>query len=193
MFGFIKPYYRFVGVDGSQDLGVVCVANRYIVLGSVLLLSLAFIGGISVVGLLQSSERIGSSGIVVQPPPPPPPPPPAPAPPPPEPKIEIDVFADSGCTQKISSVQWGSVQAGGSVSRVVYVRNSGDYGVVLSLVASNWSPAVAEDYMSLSWDYSGGLLGSGAVAQVTLTLSVDAGVSGVSSFSFDVVIVGSAS
>ena len=168
------------------------MVNRFVVFGSVLLLSLALVGGMSVVGLLQSSERIGSSGIVVQPPPPPPPPAP-PSPPPPEPKIEIDVFADGGCSQPISSVKWGSVEAGGSVSRGVYVRNSGDYGVVLSLAASNWSPEVAEGYMSLSWDYGGGELGSGAVVRVNLKLSVDAGVSGVSSFSFDVVIVGSAS
>ncbi len=167
------------------------MANRYVIFGTVLLMSLAFIGGISVVGLLQSSERIGSSGIVVQSPPPPPPS--SPSPPPPEPKIEIDVFSDSGCTQSISSIQWGSVQAGGSVSRVVYVKNSGDYGVVLSLGTSNWSPTVAEDYMSLSWDYSGSELSAGAVVRVVIRLSVASNVSGVSSFSFDVVIVGSAS
>lgn len=168
------------------------MVSKSMVFASLLVVSLAFISGISVVGLLQSSERLGTSGIVTQPPPPPPPPPPAPPPPPPEPEIEIDVYSDSGCTQPISSVEWGSIMAGGSVSRTVYVRNSGDYGVVLSLSTSNWSPAGASDDLHLSWDYDGGGLGPGQVVGVTLRLSVDSGTSGFSGFSFDIVITGSA-
>ena len=93
----------------------------------------------------------------------------------------------------MSSVDWGSVEAGGSVGRVVYVKNSGDGGVVLSLVTENWSPAAAADYLVLSWDYDGSVLGSGGVVGVTLTLDVDSSVSGVDDFGFDIVIVASAS
>ena len=84
-------------------------------------------------GLLQSTERVGSSGIIVQPPPPPPPPPPPrPPSPPPEPSIEIDIFSDGACTQPLSSVVWGVIEAGSFVNRIIYVRNSGDDGVTLS-------------------------------------------------------------
>ena len=159
----------------------------------VLVGALALVSGFSVMGLLQSSERIGSSGIVVRPAPPPAPPSPPPSPPPPEPSIEIDVYGDEGCTVVLSSVDWGSVEAGGSVSRVVYVKNSGDGGVVLSLVTENWSPSAAADYLALSWDYDGGVLGPGGVVGVTLTLDVDSSVSGVDGFGFDIVVVASAS
>lgn len=161
----------------------------------VLVGALALVSGFSVMGLLQSSERIGSSGIVVRPAPPPSPPspPPSPSPPPPEPSIEIDVFRDEGCTQPLSSVQWGSVEQGSSVSRVVYVKNNGETSVGLSLLAENWSPSVAANYLSLSWDYDGEALGDGAVMRVALTLSVDSSVSGIGDFSFDIVIIGSAS
>jgi len=64
----------------------------------VLMGALALVSGFSVMGLLQSSERIGASGIVVRPAPPPDPPSPPPSPPPPEPSIEIDVYGDEGCT-----------------------------------------------------------------------------------------------
>lgn len=157
--------------------------------GSLVVLSLSLVGLVSVVGLLQSTERVGSSGIVVQPPPLPPPLPP---PPPPEPSVEIDVYADAGCTQVLSSVEWGSVQPGGSVKRVIFIKNSGDAGVDLTLSTDNWSPAGAADKMQLFWDYGGGTLAAGVVVEVKLTLSVSSSISGVSSFSFDVVITGSA-
>lgn len=159
-----------------------------------MVISLVFIGGVSVVGLLQSTERVGSSGIVVQPPPPPPPPPPSSPPqsPPPEPDIEIDVYGDAACTQVISSVGWGEIEAGSSKTRVVYVKNNGDDGVSLSLLTENWNPSGASNYLQLSWDYNGSTIVSGEVRQITLTLSVSSSASGINGFSFDIVIIGSA-
>ena len=118
---------------------------------------------------------------------------PQPSPPPPEPTIEIDVYSDSACTQPMSSVSWGSIEAGSSVNRVLYVKNSGDDTVTLSLHTDNWDPAGAEDDLHLSWDYDGSALDSGAALKVTLTLSVDGSTNGINDFSFDIIITGSAS
>ena len=156
-------------------------------------MTVILVGGVSVVGLLQSTERVGSSGIIVQPPPPPPPPPPpSPPSPPPEPDIEIDIFSDGACTQPLSSVAWGEIEAGSSVDRVIYVKNSGDEGVTLSLMTDNWSPNGVDNYMQLSWDYDGNTLGSGVVLEVTLTLAVSPSATGINNFSFDIIITGSA-
>jgi len=148
------------------------------------------VGGISVVGLLQSTERVGTSGIVTKPPPPSPPPPP---PPPPEPTVKIDIYSDYECTQPLSAVDWGSIRVGGSVQKTVYIKNSGDQTVSLSLSTENWTPAAAADYMTLSWDYDGSGLGSGAVVGVTMTLTIASSIIGIETFSFDVVVIGSAS
>jgi len=168
------------------------MANKSLIVTSLLLMTVIFVGGVSVVGLLQSTERVGSSGIVVQPPPPPLPPPPSPPPsPPPEPDIEIDVYGDAACTQVLSSVGWGEIEAGSSKTRVVYVKNNGDDGVSLSLLTENWDPTGASNYLQLSWDYDGGIIVSGEVRQITLTLSVSPSSGGLN-FSFDIVIIGSA-
>jgi hypothetical protein len=168
------------------------MTSKSMILASLLMVSLALISGISAVGLLQSSERIGSSGIVVKPAPSPTPPQP-PLPPPPEPTIKIDIYRDFECTEVMTNVDWGSIEAGGSVSRVIYIKNSGDSGVRLSLVADNWNPSAAAGYLTLSWSYDGDALSPGAVVGVTLTLAVSSSIVGVDSFSFDIVIVGSAS
>lgn len=166
--------------------------NKPLVVASVLMMSLILVGGASVVGLLQSKETVGSSGIIVQPPPLPPPPPPLPpSPPPPEPTIEIDVFNDSACTQVLSSVSWGEIEAGSFSNRVVYVMNNGDDSVVLSLLSENWNPSVASNYLQLSWDYDGSIITAGEVREITLLLTVSSSAFGIEDFNFDIVIIGS--
>jgi len=92
----------------------------------------------------------------------------------------------------ISNVVWGDVEVGSLASQTIYVENSGDDGVILSLSTENWSPGDATDYLQFSWDYDGSTIASGEVRGIILTLSVASSVSGVDSFSFDIVIMGSA-
>ena len=112
--------------------------------------------------------------------------------PPPEPSIEIDVYSDSAGTQVVSNVVWGDIEVGNSVSQTVYLKNSGDDGVTLSLSTENWSPAIATNYLQLTWNYDGTIITAGEVRGIILTLSVASSVSGVDIFNFDVVITGSA-
>jgi hypothetical protein len=63
--------------------------------------------------------------------------------------------------------------------------------LTLSLQTSNWSPTAAQNYLDLSWDYNGAYIAAGAAIHVTFTLSVDASIEGITTFSFDITIVGS--
>ncbi len=156
-------------------------------------ISLAFVTGYSVVGVIQSTERVGTSGIVVQPPPPPLPPPPSPpSPPPPEPTIEIDIYSDAACTQLINSITWGEIEAGASVDKEIYVKNNGDQGVYLSLLTQNWTPSEAADDMQLFWDYDESTINPDEEMKITLTLVVSSNIQGIDTFAFDIVLVGAA-
>jgi hypothetical protein len=57
--------------------------------------------------------------------------------------------------------------------------------------ATNWNPLNASDYISLSWDYGGQLVNTGELIPVIFTLSISDSVEGITSFSFDITIVGS--
>ena len=151
------------------------------------MISLTLINGTAVVGVLQSNQRLSTSGIVTRPAPPPPP-----SSPPPEPDIEIDVYSDSGCTQFASNVDWGEILVGSTITRLVYVKNNGDYEIALGLSTENWSPVEAMADITLDWDYDGTYLEVGEVSQVIFSLSVDSGIGSISTFSFDIVITGSA-
>ena len=151
------------------------------------------VGSFSVMGLLQSTERIGASGIIVRPVEDPLiiPPVSSPVPPPPEPTIKINLYSDQACTTPLTSVEWGEITAGGDSNIVVYVKNSGDTSVLLSLTTENWNSLTSKNNMDLSWNYDGSLITSGQIRQVTLTLSVDPVCPDLNSFGFDIVVIGS--
>ena len=103
----------------------------------------------------------------------------------------VGVYWDSGCSNSVTSVNWGTVAPGSMNDVTVYIKNEGNAAETLSSTAENWNPSIASMYMSLTWDYGGQVIDVGEVVQVTLSLSVSDTIEGVTSFSFDIVIVGS--
>ena len=168
-------------------------SNQHKLLAAFIILATFTIGTLSVTGLLQSTERVASSGIIVTSSPPPPaggggtPP----SPPPPEPTVEIDVYSDQACTQTLSSIIWGEIVAGDNSMATIYVKNNGDTDVVLSLDTDGWDPTDASDYMDLTWNYDGTNITPGQVRTINVTLSVSEDCPAMSGFDFDIIIIGS--
>ena len=170
---------------GSQSSKVFAVA---------LIAAVMTVVSLSVSGILQSTERLGSSGIIIES---------APAPipfvslatssppPPPEPEVEIDVYEDLACITIQSSIDWGEIEAGDSTSVTIYIKNNGDTDILLGLDSENWTPTNINDYTTLSWDDNGTALTPGEVRVVKLTLKVDPDCPSMNNFGFDVVIIGS--
>ena len=103
----------------------------------------------------------------------------------------VGVYWDSGCSNTVTSVNWGTVAPGSTNDVTVYVKNEGNAAETLSSTAENWNPSTASTYMSLTWDYAGQVIDVGEVVQVKLSLSVSEAIEGITSFSFDIVIIGS--
>ena len=157
-------------------------------------MSLLLIGGASVVGIIQSTERLGTSGIIVQPQPPPIPPqfppPSTPPPSPPEETLDVEIYSDSTLNQVLSSVAWGAIEPGTSMNRIMYIQNNGDDSVTLSVTTEDWTPAGASGYLQLSWDYNGSPISPGEVIQITMILDVSSSITGIDTFNFNIVILG---
>ncbi len=103
----------------------------------------------------------------------------------------VGVYWDSGCSNSVTSVNWGTVAPGSTNDVTVYIKNEGNAAETLSSTAENWNPSIASTYMTLTWDYGGQVIDVGEVVQVTLSLSVSDTIEGITSFSFDIIIVGS--
>lgn len=103
---------------------------------------------------------------------------------------EIGVYSNFQCTNPLTSLSWGTLEPGGSQAIVCYIKNEGTSALTLSMYPSGWDPTEAADYLTLSWNYNGNPISPDASVQVTFTLFVDENIEGISSFSFDVNIVG---
>lgn len=104
--------------------------------------------------------------------------------------VGVGVYWDSACTNETSSLDFGLLEAGGSKSFTLYLKNNGNSPLTLNMTRQNWSPSSASSYMSLTWNREGQQISPDQVIQFVITLSVSSSVTDISSFSFDIVITG---
>ena len=104
--------------------------------------------------------------------------------------VGVSVYSDSGGTIVASKVDWGMLEPGQKVSATLYLKNTSNVPVSVSLAVGNFNPAVGQTYLACTWNYSGGVLNPGMIVGVTLTLNVASTITGITAFSFDLGIVG---
>src|SRR5665647_347038 len=85
----------------------------------------------------------------------------------------LTIFADAACTKQISTVQWGTLQPSGSATVALFIKNSGNMPLTLKLTENNWSPATAQNYLTLSWNQENTKIQPGASQTVTITINVN--------------------
>ena len=138
----------------------------------VLLLSavIALAGGLAVSGLLTTSRTLSSSGSVKA--------------------INVEVYWDIECTQVVNSVDWGTPEPDDTINRTIYLKNTGNAQMTLNLNASGWDPIEAGDYLTLSWNRQGSSIDADEVVEAVLTLTVSDSITGITDFSFNIVIEG---
>jgi hypothetical protein len=129
------------------------------------------VGSAVTLAVLNVQRAIPSSGLVVA--------------------INVGVYSDSGCTLNLTSIDWGNVYPGSSVPRTIYVKNTGNVPMTLSMAASGWNPVGAAGQITVAWDKENAVLNAGQSSSATLTLSVLQSVSGVTSFSMNIIVSGS--
>jgi hypothetical protein len=105
-------------------------------------------------------------------------------------EINVKVYNDSGCSISLPSIDWGLLEAGSSKNRTIYVKNNGNSPLMLTLSASNWIPSNAANYITLTWDYDGQPLNPNQFIKVVLMLVISPAIHGISSFTFDITVIG---
>jgi len=104
--------------------------------------------------------------------------------------VGIGAYWDENLTNRVNGINWGTLEPGDQKSFSIYLHNEGNSAVTLSKSTSNWNPSAAATCLTLSWDYNGQAIEADKNLQVTLTLSVSANITGITNFSFDIIVVG---
>lgn len=148
------------------------MAMQRVPVGIVFTIAVAgIIASVLAAGLLMAYQRVPNSGNVKT--------------------VGVGVYWDNACTNNVTSIDWGFLEPGATVNKTVYIKNEGNTPMVLNMTTDNWNPASASENITLSWNREGYVLNTTApVVQAILTLSVSSNISGVTSFSFDIIITG---
>jgi hypothetical protein len=134
------------------------------------LVGVAF-GSVLTFAVLQRNYSIPTSGVVIG--------------------VNVDVFADASATQNVTAISWGSVYPGESVDRVVFVKNTGNAQITLSMATAGWTPLGVNGSMAVVWNREGASLDPGQLVAATFTLSVSPDISGVTDFGVNIIVTGS--
>jgi len=105
--------------------------------------------------------------------------------------VGVGVYKDIDCTLPLTQIDWGVLEPGATKSFTAYLRNESNVPISLNMTIQNWIPPEAESHISISWDQEGKTLQANQVVSVVFTLSVSADITGINSFSFEIVTVGS--
>jgi len=107
--------------------------------------------------------------------------------------IGVGVYWESGCINPVTLINWTTLEPGQKVNKTVYIKNTSNVPVTLSMTIpySSWNPPTASNYIKCTWNSEGKSLNVNQVTPAVLTLSINATISGITNFSFDIVIVGS--
>ena len=105
--------------------------------------------------------------------------------------VNVGVYTDSDCTNNCTHITAGTVSPGMSYTDVIYVKNTGNEPVTLSMTTSDWDPSAANGPITLTWNRDSYTLDAGDSVRATLTLSISSSISNsITAFSFNVAITG---
>jgi len=132
--------------------------------------AVSFAAGVFVGAIMESSRHISNKAAIKA--------------------VGVGVYQDPELTLPLTEINWGLLEPGEKKNHTAYIKNESNVLITLLLTAENWSPQNASSFVALTWDYDEQLLEVDGFVEVTFTLAVDPAISGIKSFSFDIVIVG---
>ena len=104
--------------------------------------------------------------------------------------VGILFYGNSAGTTLKSTIDWGTIEPGQNVNVTLYMKSTSNVAVSVSMAVGNFVPASGSGYLSCTWSYDGKTLNPGQLVAVVFTLKVASTITDITSFSFDIGVVG---
>jgi hypothetical protein len=109
---------------------------------------------------------------------------------------DLLVTWDQEKTSTIDNVNWGTLSAGDQAEQTIFISNESKYPCDLSITTTNWNPLVAKEFINVTWaNYKDSTkeltdmpLGGKSQEGLVLKLGISPSISGITDYSFDIVI-----
>lgn len=131
------------------------------------ILLICSVGMVSISGLLNTTKTLTSQGSINN-------------------SLSLGIYSDSACTTSVSSIAWGSLSPGGTITRTVYVKNLGTMTMTLQCIFTNWTPTNSTNYITLAWNRENTSLAPKASIAATFTMTVSSSIHDITNFSVDI-------
>jgi hypothetical protein len=105
--------------------------------------------------------------------------------------VGVDVFKDANCTMQLTEIDLGFLEPGETKNYSAYVKSTSNVAITVSMCTESWNPANASSIIGVSWDAQGRQITADGVLPVTCTFTVNQTTTGLRSFSFTIIFIGS--
>lgn len=102
--------------------------------------------------------------------------------------IGVGIYWDIGCSNRVTSVDWGMAEPGITKNVTFYIRNEGNTPITLSINTTNWNPPNASNFITLQWDYDDQPIQPNQTLQIQLMLAISPDIEGITSYGFDIIL-----
>jgi hypothetical protein len=104
--------------------------------------------------------------------------------------VGILFYGNSAGTTLKSTIDWGTIEPGQTVNSTLYMKSTSSVAVSVSMAVGNFVPASGSGYLSCTWSYDDKTLNPGQLVAVIFTLKAANTITDITSFSFDIGVVG---
>jgi hypothetical protein len=104
--------------------------------------------------------------------------------------VNVNVYQDSACTISLSSWNWSLLEPGSSTLKTMYVKNEGNAPMTLNMTTNTWIPSNTPTYVTVTWNRENAVVNPGNNVQANVTLTVSPSITGITTFTFTLVITG---
>ena len=100
----------------------------------------------------------------------------------------LEIYTNPNCTDNCTALNFGELKPGQVTNQTIYLKNTENTSMILTMNTSQWNPTEAENWLVLSWNREGIIIKSKEVISATFTLDVNANVKGFSNFNFNLAV-----
>jgi len=104
--------------------------------------------------------------------------------------VGVEVFWDAECLNQVLTINWTTLEPSQVKNVTIFIKNTSNVPVNLSMSTENWQPENASAYLSLTWDSEGKNVNVNEATSTILSLYVAPNITGITSFTFDIIIAG---
>jgi Dockerin type I domain len=102
----------------------------------------------------------------------------------------LGVYWDSGCSSRVTAIDWGNMTLGQTKNITFYVRNEGSTAIFLSAIDKNWNPTTAQSYIHFVCNSDDEKAQANEVQKVNSSLTISTVTTNITTYTFDVLLQG---